>query len=99
MTDDEVNAGVGRMAHDYAETRRKIACLRNRIASHHGAVLTLLTTVGEAQTVGYGALQHACSGVDWDALTADADALAAMGKERERLEHCLREAGLGELVK
>ena len=98
MTDEETDAGVGRLVRLYADTKKKMACLTDQIQKQSGAV----TQVGSNMKLNsnlYGSLLSAWDVVDWEALGKNMESLREQVAEKERLEGLLSDVGLGGLMK
>ena len=98
MTDEETDAGVGRLVRRYADIKKKVACLTDQIQKHSGAV----TQAGSNMKLNnhlYGSLLSAWDVVDWEALGKNMESLREQVADKERLEGLLNDAGLGGLIK
>ena len=100
MTEDETDAGMGRLARRYAETKRKIACVRGRIDDVREAAETAcreLRFLGTGESA--AAKKAEFDAVPWLALSEWLGTLTKLEEEKTRLESCLRDAGLGDLIR
>ena len=98
MTENEIDAGIGRLARKYAEINREIACVRHRLSEHGIKFRALADAINMASQGHAGAPQAACAAIDWDVVCGDASRLPELATRREELEGCLREAGLSEVI-
>ena len=93
MTNEEKEAGIGRLVLAYEDVRRKLGCAGHRLDAHQDAVDKLAAAlIGPARNP--GTLRERCAGVDWEGLRADADLLAELTDEMRRLGKHLMDAGL-----
>ena len=99
MTEQEADAAAMQMVRKYAETKRRIACLRNQLFEQSRAVENLFTAIGISQHGDdYSAPKIACQAVMWQEIARAAMMLSEEGEERKRLESALGEAGLADLA-
>ena len=81
MTDEETDAGVGRLVRRYADTNKKVACLTDRIQKQSGAVTQAGSNMKLDRRL-YGSLLSAWDVVDWEALGKDMESLREQVAER-----------------
>ena len=98
MTDDELDAGIGRMVSRYSAVNRKIACLKSRLQEASKPAYDAAIRLRCGPDFSAAALRIDLGRVDWGDLIATADTLAEQEDERARIEACLREAGLDNLI-
>ena len=94
MTEDETDAGVGRLARKLTEVKRKLACAKDRLKEFEPAATGLSACFNVRQAPDYEKLQALCRETDWRSLVETANALVTLTEEKTRLEECLREAGV-----
>ena len=98
MTEDETDAGMGRLARRYAETKRRIACVRGRIDEVHEAAEKASRDLRYVQsTVTDTKAQF--DAVPWSDIGEWLGKLVKLEEEKGRLEGCLKDAGLGDLIR
>ena len=98
MTEEETDAGVGRLARKYAEVKRKLACVKDRLAENREGIGSLHAALKVEPIDGFDWPQKACAAIDWPTIQRDASLLSELGAEKARLEGALQEAGLGNLT-
>ena len=98
MTDKEIDAGIGRMTREYAGLNREIACVRHRLSEHGANLRAVSDAINMASQGKTDAPQTACAAIDWESVCSDAALLPQLAERRERIEGCLREAGLADLI-
>ena len=99
MTEDETDAGTGRLARRYADTRRKIACVRGRVNEVCDAAGKASRDLQCIHTGDYAETKAQFDAVPWSDISDWLEKLAKLGEEKEQLETCLRDAGLGDLIR
>ena len=92
MTDQEIDAGIGRLTTRYSTVNRKIACLKGKLQE---AAILLRCGPGFTAT----RLQDELAEFNPDEIAATAKALIASEDEKAQLEDRLREAGLDNLIR
>ena len=99
MTEDETDAGAGRLARRYADTRRKIACVRGRVNEVNEAAEKASRQLRYTHAGDYAGIKAQFDAVPWSDISDWLEKLAKLGEEKEQLETCLRDAGLGDLIR
>ena len=98
MTDEQVEAGIGRLAKKYNEVNEKIACVRMALMEHQKKLRDVVDAINLATQGQYAKPSVTCAEVDWEGLCKHADELPDLADEKTRLEACLQQAGLGRLI-
>ena len=96
MTDEQCDAGIGRLVKEYAEVKKRIVVLE-RTQAHvrealQKAATALMTEKGPNNPERFEYMDHT-------ELNALLDDLCAMKEEKTQIEQALTHAGLGNLVK
>lgn len=99
MTNEGTDAGVGGLARKYADVKRKLACVKDRLAEHQERVSSLHAALKVEPIDGFDWPKKACSEIHWPAIQRDVSLLSELGAEKARLEDALQEVGLGNLIK
>ena len=99
MTDQEIDAGIGRLTTRYSTVNRKIACLKGKLqeAAKPAYEAAILLRCGPGFTA--TRLQDELAKFNPDEIAATAKALIASEDEKAQLEDRLREAGLDNLIR
>ena len=95
MTDAEKDAEIGRIARDYNENERQLACLRSRLTRHARSLRELADRV--INHLNGSALSDAEGFAGSDTIKADLAAFTTARDERERLVALLEQVGLTHL--
>ena len=98
MTEGEIDADIGRLARKYAEINKRIVCTRDRLNDHESKLETLRGAINLASQEKVQAPKDACAAIDWEAVCRDATRLPDLAAEREKIENCLRETRVTELI-
>jgi len=99
MTDEQEDAGIGRLASRYSAINRRVDCLKNKLkeASQpaYEAAIRLRCGPGFSATQ----LRDELTRVDWQGVLTTTDALVVSEEEKKQVEACLRRAGLDNLIR
>ena len=99
MTDEETDAGVGRLARRYADIKREIACVQGRIDEAREAAESSSSELRYLHAKDYAKIKARFDAVPWADISGWLEKLVDMGEEKKSLEGYLRDAGLGDLIK
>ena len=99
MTDEETDAGVGRLVKRYADTKKRIACIRSRIQEMDKGAERAGTSLRNMHLGDYEQTKAEFDAVDWSGISDALGKLVELKNEKERIEECLRGAGLEDLIR
>ena len=93
MTDDAKDAEIGRLTKQYAETRKTLACLNNSLHTDADQLVELANSIKSIGPV------FIPDGLDLPKVAERLADLSTATAEHTRLERCLEQAGLRDLIK
>lgn len=94
MTDEAKDAEIGRLTKQYAETKKTLACLNNSLHADADKLIHLAESI--KGNIGQVIVPD---GLDLPKVAERLAELSATMTEHTRLERCLEQAGLGDLIK
>ena len=94
MTDEAKDAEIGRLTKQYAETKKTLACLNNSLHSDADHLINLAQSIKG----GIGPVIIP-DGLDLPKVAERLSDLSAAMIEHARLERCLEQVGLHDLIK
>ena len=77
MTDEETDAGAGRLARRYADTKRKIACVQGRIDEAHEAAESSSQELRYVHAEDYAKIKAKFDAVPWANISGWLEKLVA----------------------
>ncbi len=98
MTEDETDAGVGRLARQYAEIQRQIASVKGFLHEKGAGAETATVSLRNMNFGDYEKTKKAFDAVPWAEISNHLGELAELARERKNIQDCLHQAGLGALV-
>ena len=98
MTESEVDAEIGKLTREYAETNKLIAFVRHRLVGQKDCLGKVQAAINLATQGQSDAPRIACEQVNWKSLCDDAELLHELEAKRTELEHMLTQAGLSDLI-
>ncbi len=99
MTDEETDAGVGRLVKRYADTKKRIACIRSRTQEMGKDAERARMSLRNMHLGDYEQTKAGFDAVDWSGISDALGKLVELKIEMDRIEECLRGAGLGDLIR
>ena len=99
MTEDETDAGTMRLVRKYVDIRRKHACVSDRLHELGRGAEAAAASLRNMNSGDYGKTRTEFDAVDWVGISNVLGELLGLKIERERIESCLREASLGDLIR
>lgn len=91
MTEHETEAALGRLAMQYQEVNRKLACVHAYLHDQQNKLRDLIGAINLASQGERGKPSAACAVIDWKELCKHAEMLPDLAEEKARLEDCLRQ--------
>lgn len=98
MTEDKTDAGVGRLTRRYAEVQRKIASVNGFLHEKGAGAERAAVSLRNMNFGDYEKTKSEFDAVPWAEISDHLGKLAELARERDRIQDCLRQAGLGTLV-
>ena len=99
MTDEETDAGAGRLARRYAETKKKITCIRGLVQETEPAAFKAAHSLRSVHVGDYESIKAGFDAVDWEGISKNLTSLVELGRKKAEIEDCLRDTGLGDLIR
>ena len=99
MTDDEADAGLMRLVRKYGDIKKKIVCVQERIHELKDGAESASMSLGNMNLGDYEKTKTEFDAVDWSGISNALGELLELKIERERIEGCLRDANLEELIR
>ena len=99
MTEHEVDARIGRLISRYAEVRRKIACLKDKLQESREPAYQLSIALNPGPQLRSERILKALATLDMGEVVALTSDLKASEEEKAGIENSLREIGLEDLIK
>ena len=93
MTEEQCDVGIGRLVKQYAEAKKQLTVLENTLATVQSTLQNVIHDIHRSPD--HVRLDAYMDRAQLSELLAD---LQEIKKEKARLEHALKQAGLGELV-
>ena len=98
MTEDETDAGIGRLARRYAEIQRQIACVKGFLHEKGKGAEGAAMSLRNMNSGNYEKTKKAFDAVPWVEISNHLGELIELSRERKRIQDCLHQAGLGALA-
>ncbi len=98
MTNEETDSGAMRLIRKYSDVKRRKACVSDRLHELTRGAESAAMSLRNANLGDYEKTKAEFDTVDWQSISNTLGELAELKIERERIEGCLREAGLDGLL-
>ena len=99
MTDNETDAGAMRLVRKHLDIKRKLACARDHLHELGRSAEAAAVSLRNMNSGDYEKTRTEFDAVDWFGISNALGELLELKIERERIEDCLREASLGDLIR
>ena len=99
MTDDEADAAAMRLIRKYVAIKQKIACVGDQLHDLKDGAETASVSLRNMNFGDYERAKAKFDAVPWAEISSCLGKMVGLLKERARIEECLREASLGDLIR
>ena len=99
MTDDEADAAAMRLIRKYVSIKQKIACVGDHLNDLKDGAENASVSLRNMNVGDYERTKAGFDAVPWAEISSCLGKMVEMSKERARIEECLREASLGDLIR
>ena len=98
MTDDEADAGLMRLVRKYGDIKKKIVCVGDQIHEMKDGAENASMSLRNMNFANYERTKAKFDAVPWAEISSCLGKMVDLSKERGRIEECLREASLGDMI-
>ena len=98
MTDEETDAGTMRLIRKYVDIKRKKACVGDQLHELKRGAEAAALSLRNMNSGDYEKTRTEFDAVPWAEISSCLGKMVELLKERVRIEGCLREASLGDLI-
>ena len=99
MTDNEADAAAMRLVRKYVAIKQKIACMGDRLHELKDGAENASMSLRNMSLGNYERTKADFDAVPWAEISSCLGKMVEISKERVRIEECLREASLGDLIR